>query len=83
MTPGALSREEAAAYVGVAPSTFDELVRAREMPPARRFKTCRRVVWLTDELAEALRELPVDGARAKPAEALPDADAYGWEGARV
>lgn len=79
MTPGALSRKEAAEFVGVAPSTFDELVKVGEMPPPRRFRGCNRVVWLLDELRSALSNLPVDG-RAEQV----DADAAnGWEGVRV
>lgn len=59
--PEGLSRIEAARYVGVSATTFDLLVENREMPPARRFRSAKRFVWLKRELDLALGELPVDG----------------------
>lgn len=60
--PGALSRQEAAAYVGVSTTTLDKLVAAGEMPPPRRYKHAQRLVWLRRELDDALEDLAVDGA---------------------
>ncbi len=62
--PEGLSRAEAARYVGVSATTFDELVSVGEMPRPRRFRTVRRLVWLRRELDEALEDLAVDGAPA-------------------
>ncbi len=57
----ALSRTEAAHYVGVGVTTFDKLVENGEMPRARRFRNAKRVVWLRRELDQYLADLPVDG----------------------
>lgn len=78
MTPGALSRKEAARFVGVSASSFDKLVKSGEMPAPIRFRGCNRVLWSVDKLRAALGN-PVDG----PAGAV-DAEAEtGWEGVRV
>lgn len=61
MSPGALSRKEAAEYVGVSPVTFDKLIREGEMPKGRRYQHVDRIVWLVAELQEYLNRLPVDG----------------------
>jgi hypothetical protein len=58
--PRGLRREEAAAYVGVSPSKFDDWVKRRVMPGPKRQDAC--VIW--DRLA-------LDVAFA----ALPDTDA--------
>lgn len=79
MTPGALSRIEAAQFVGVAPTTFDELVRTGVMPPRRSIPGHNRFVWLLEELQSALRDLPVDG-RAAPVDG---STSNGWDGVRV
>ena len=53
-----LSRQEAALYIGVSPSLFDELVKSGEMPKPVRIK--RRTVWdrhQLDEYFEALSAL--------------------------
>lgn len=60
--PEGLSRTDAARYVGVSGTTFDELVAKGEMPLPRRYRNCRRLVWLRRELDVALEELPVDGS---------------------
>lgn len=79
MTPGALSRKEAAQFVGVAPSTFDELVRTGVMPPRRSIPGHNRFVWLLEELQAALRDLPVDGR----GEQVDGAEMSGWDGVRA
>lgn len=56
--PRGLSREEAARYVGISPSKFDQLVTARAMPEPRRVGT--RKVWDRQELDLAFDELPRD-----------------------
>jgi predicted DNA-binding transcriptional regulator AlpA len=43
LAPRGLSREQAAAYVGVSPSLFDMLVRDGRMPGPKRINS--RVVW--------------------------------------
>jgi predicted DNA-binding transcriptional regulator AlpA len=43
LAPRGLSREEAAAYVGISPSLFDTLVKERRMPGPKRINS--RVVW--------------------------------------
>lgn len=56
LEPRGLSREEAAAYIGVSPSKFDDLVKRRVMPQPRALDTRR--VWCRDELDEAFDALP-------------------------
>jgi predicted DNA-binding transcriptional regulator AlpA len=67
LAPRGLSREEAAAYVGVSPSLFDALVKDGRMPVPKRINS--RKVW---------DRLQVDGAFA----ALPDGDepVNPWDG---
>ena len=43
LSPRGLRRVEAAAYVGVSPSLFDEMVRSKIMPKPLRFGG--RVIW--------------------------------------
>lgn len=54
--PRGLSRPEAAAYIGVSPGKFDELVSDRRMPPPRPIGTRR--VWDRLELDAAFTDLP-------------------------
>jgi hypothetical protein len=56
-----LSRDEAAIYVGISPSKFDELVRDKRMPGARRIDGRR--VWDVRALDIAFDELPCEDAR--------------------
>lgn len=79
MTPGALSRKQAAEFVGVAPSTFDKLVKAGELPQPKRFASSKRVVWSVEKLRAALNNVPADGV----AEASVNDVTNGWEGVRV
>ncbi|OYW53027.1 MAG: hypothetical protein B7Y80_18905 [Hyphomicrobium sp. 32-62-53] len=61
LPPRGLSRIEAAAYVGVSPSTFDKMVAAGHMPSPKRINT--RVVWDRTKLDEAFTLLPGDDGR--------------------
>jgi predicted DNA-binding transcriptional regulator AlpA len=60
LPPRGLSRVEAAAYIGVSPSTFDQLVKDGRMPPAKRINS--RTVWDRKQLDAAFDALP-DGGR--------------------
>jgi hypothetical protein len=60
LPPRGLSREQAAAYVGVSPNLFDEMVDDGRMPPARIIN--RRRIWDRIELDSAFAALPHDGA---------------------
>jgi excisionase family DNA binding protein len=53
-----LSRDEAAMYVGISASKFDELVAAGRMPSARLID--RRKVWDIRALDVAFDRLPVE-----------------------
>lgn len=59
LPPRGISREQAAAVVGVSPSLFDEMVRDRRMPPAKRINA--RKVWDRIRIEEAFEALPEDG----------------------
>src|SRR3954468_14061126 len=54
-----LSRVEAAEYVGISPSLFDELVSDGRMPGPKRINA--RTVWDRIRLDEAFASLPDDG----------------------
>jgi predicted DNA-binding transcriptional regulator AlpA len=51
-----MNRTEAAAYIGVSPSKFDEMVRDGRMPPPKRIDT--RCVWDSRQLSSAFDKLP-------------------------
>lgn len=57
--PRGLSRLEAAAYVGISPSLFDELVADARMPRPKRINS--RTVWCRLQLDAAFAALP-DGS---------------------
>jgi predicted DNA-binding transcriptional regulator AlpA len=57
-----LSRTDAANYVGVGPSKFDELVADGRMPPPRRIDG--RKVWDVRELDISFEDLPHDPGTA-------------------
>ena len=62
LPPRGLSREEAAAYIGVSPTLFDTLVKDGRMPGPKRINS--RVVWdrlKLDVAFEALDDTDVDG----------------------
>jgi excisionase family DNA binding protein len=54
-----LSRDEAAMYIGISASKFDELVRDGRMPVPKRIDG--RKVWDVHQLDLAFDELPVEG----------------------
>jgi hypothetical protein len=56
LAPRGLSREQAAAYIGVSPSLFDILVRDGRMPAPKRINA--RTVWDRLQLDGAFDALP-------------------------
>lgn len=56
--PKGLRRPEAAAYVGVSPSLFDQMVNDGAMPKPKRYR--RRNIWDRCALDEAFHCLPED-----------------------
>ena len=56
--PRGLSREEAARYIGVGPTKFDQLVADRRMPRPK--KVDGRVIWDRIALDAAFTELPTE-----------------------
>jgi predicted DNA-binding transcriptional regulator AlpA len=58
LAPRGLSRVQSAAYVGVSPSLFDEMVRDGRMPKPVRINA--RTVWDRLQLDEAFAALPHD-----------------------
>lgn len=54
--PRGMSREEAARYVGVSPSLFDEMVKDGRMPPPKTINS--RVIWDRYRLDPAFENLP-------------------------
>lgn len=55
LPPRGLNREQAAAYVGVSPSLFDEMVRDGRMPKPARVNS--RTIWDRLKLDEAFSAL--------------------------
>jgi hypothetical protein len=64
LPPRGLSRTAAAAYVGVGPTLFDQMVRDRLMP--RPIRIYRRVVWDRLALDVAFAALPHEDDAAEP-----------------
>jgi len=62
LEPRGLSRTEAAAYIGISASLFDQMVEDGRMPPAKCINSRR--VWDRRELDGAFAQLPVDAATA-------------------
>lgn len=56
IAPRGLSRTVAAAYIGISPSLFDDMVKDKRMPTPRLINT--RTVWDRVELDQAFEELP-------------------------
>jgi predicted DNA-binding transcriptional regulator AlpA len=67
LPPRGLSRLQAAEYIGVSPSKFDELVRDARMPKPKRIDS--RTVWDRNQLDEHFAAL----------EDEQQADRGGWE----
>jgi prophage regulatory protein len=63
--PGALSREDAAAYVSLSVSRWEKKVQRGEAPQPRQL-TSRRVGWLVSELDAWLAALPVSTVEPGP-----------------
>jgi len=57
--PRGLSRDDAARYVGISATKFDELVASRRMPKPKRIDG--RVLWDRIALDAAFSDLPDDG----------------------
>lgn len=62
LSPRGLSRVQAAAYIGVSPSLFDELVKDGRMPRPKRINS--RTVWDRIRLDEAFEAILDDESRA-------------------
>lgn len=63
LPPAGIDRVEAAAFIGVSPSKFDEMVADGRMPKAK--KIDGRVVWSVKRLDAAFEALP-DGDEKNP-----------------
>jgi len=59
LAPRGLSRVQAAAYIGVSPTLFDEMVKDGRMPKPTRINA--RTVWDRVRLDEAFAALSDDG----------------------
>lgn len=59
LPPRGLSREEAAAYIGIGATKFDEMVADGRMPPAKRIDGRR--VWDRYRVDSAFAALPNEG----------------------
>ncbi|RWM28614.1 hypothetical protein [Mesorhizobium sp.] len=59
LPPRGLSRVEAAAYIGVSASLFDEMVKDGRMPKPKRVNS--RTIWDRHQVDHAFEALPVDG----------------------
>ena len=64
LPPRGLSREQAAAYVGISPSLFDILVKDGRMPAPKRVNA--RTVWDRLQLDAAFAALPSNDASLNP-----------------
>ncbi len=71
LAPRLIGRDAAAAYVSVAPNTFDAMVRDGRMPRPR-ILTPGRKAWDVRLLDQAIDGLPLDGQEVR-------ADNYGWD----
>ena len=56
ITPRGLNREQASAYIGISPATFDKLVEDGSMPQPRMLES--RKVWDLHEVDQAFDLLP-------------------------
>lgn len=63
LPPRGLSRVESAAYIGVSPALFDEMVEDGRMPPPKQIN--RRTVWDRLALDQCFAALP-DREEANP-----------------
>jgi predicted DNA-binding transcriptional regulator AlpA len=74
LPPRLISREAAAAYLSVAPGTFDKMVEVGRMPRAKRLSE-GRVAWDVHELDQAVDSLPSDGQSVQTDDSWSDVDA--------
>ena len=74
LPPRLLNREQAAAYLGISPGTFDKLVKAGVMPQAKRLSE-GRIAWDRQEVDQAVDRLPTEGASTEIDETWSDVDA--------
>ena len=71
LAPRGLSRVQAAAYIGVSPSLFDEMVKDGRMPKATPINA--RKVWDRLKLDEAFAALSYGGTDGAPIPGVPSA----------
>jgi predicted DNA-binding transcriptional regulator AlpA len=74
LQPRLICREAAAAYISVAPGTFDKMVEDGRMPRAKRL-TEGRVAWDIRALDAAVDSLPSDGMSVEADDSWSDVDA--------
>ena len=72
LPPRLIDRNAAAAYVSLAPNTFDLMVKDGRMPKPRKLTTGRKA-WDVRLLDQAIDELPLDGEDSSPC------DHDGWD----
>ena len=58
-----LNKKEAATYVGISKTKFDDLVSDKRMPPPRLADT--KTIWDIRELDDFFERLPVKGEKQK------------------
>ena len=58
LQPRGLSRSEAAGYIGVSPSIFDQMVKDGRMPSPKRINA--RTIWDIRQVDDAFEALPTD-----------------------
>lgn len=64
LPPRGLSRVQAAEYIGVSPTLFDQMVADKRMPKPKRINS--RTVWDVRQLDVAFAALPDDNDRDDP-----------------
>jgi predicted DNA-binding transcriptional regulator AlpA len=74
LAPRLIGSDAAAAYVCVAPNTFDQMVEAGRMPRPRRLGD-RRIAWDVRELDAAVDRLPAEACDVSRDESWSDVDA--------
>lgn len=74
LPPRLISREAAAAYLSMAPGTFDKMVQEGRMPRAKRLSE-GRVAWDVRSLDEAVDLLATDGVPIQSDDSWRDVDA--------
>lgn len=75
LAPRGLSREEAAAYLGIGTTLFDDLVKIGSLPAAHKLRGAVR--WDRLEIDAAFEKLPRNGPDiADPGEGEPEQDPW-------